>query len=286
MTSSLPPRPLILFDYDDTLFPSSEMAQRGLSLHSGRDSVDPELYRLLREHEAGVKELLTKSKRIGDVCIVTNAEEGWVQMSAEKFLPGIAEHIHDMPVISARTQFERQTASPVEWKLFAFRNLIKARAHQWGYQQHVISFGDSHAERWAAKHTSIDFNGSLVKTVKFREKPTLVQLSRQIQLITSQMETVIVHQGELDLELTIDQPQPREASPSRYIDMAEETMSSKVPDAGYQHFNQHGPVAAAFVHVAVGALQAAAASAAAAAAAAAAVGSFTSEDSMLIAGQA
>ena len=40
--------------------------------------------------------------------IITNAAEGWVQMSARRFLPRVYQEIkHDITIISARTKFEK-----------------------------------------------------------------------------------------------------------------------------------------------------------------------------------
>ncbi len=40
--------------------------------------------------------------------IITNAAEGWVQMSAKRFLPRVyAELKQDVTIISARTKFEK-----------------------------------------------------------------------------------------------------------------------------------------------------------------------------------
>jgi hypothetical protein len=49
----------------------------------------------LRELEAAVSSLLTLALTYGSVHIVTNAETGWVQLSAQKFMPGMVTHDTD-----------------------------------------------------------------------------------------------------------------------------------------------------------------------------------------------
>ena len=54
--------------------------------------------------------------------IITNAAEGWVQMSGRRFLPRVyAELKSDITIISARTKFEKLFPQDYqEWKISAF----------------------------------------------------------------------------------------------------------------------------------------------------------------------
>lgn len=53
-------------------------------------------------------ELLVKAKTFGKVYIVTNAAQGWVELSAHRFLPKVYQTLQsDMTIISARTKYEK-----------------------------------------------------------------------------------------------------------------------------------------------------------------------------------
>ena len=54
--------------------------------------------------------------------IITNAAEGWVEMSGQRFLPRVCEEIKkDVTIISARTKFEKLYPHDYqEWKIRAF----------------------------------------------------------------------------------------------------------------------------------------------------------------------
>ena len=53
-------------------------------------------------------DLLVKAKQFGRVYIVTNAAEGWVQLSAHRFLPKVYQTLlNDVTIISARTKYEK-----------------------------------------------------------------------------------------------------------------------------------------------------------------------------------
>jgi hypothetical protein len=68
--------------------------------------------------------ILRQSKQLAPkmTFIITNAAEGWVQMSARRFLPRVmAELKNDVKIISARTKFERLYPQDYqEWKIKAF----------------------------------------------------------------------------------------------------------------------------------------------------------------------
>ena len=53
--------------------------------------------------------LIDKSKQSGKVLIITNAAEGWVELSAQRFMPKTAKVLRkDVEIISARTKFEKK----------------------------------------------------------------------------------------------------------------------------------------------------------------------------------
>mmetsp|Transcript_16031 Transcript_16031/g.30324 ORF Transcript_16031/g.30324 Transcript_16031/m.30324 type:complete len:158 (-) Transcript_16031:214-687(-) len=140
----------------------------------------------------------------GRVYIITNAEQGWVELSAAKFMPSVVPLLASLEVISARTRYEdRFPESPLQWKYYAFQNnLAKAFTNDLKAKS-VISFGDSHVERQVVRAVAKSFRNSLAKSIKFAERPSLEQLRRQVDLVTKCFQNIYCHQGDLDLMLTI-----------------------------------------------------------------------------------
>eukprot|EP00466_Bigelowiella_natans_P008053 jgi/Bigna1/48379/estExt_Genewise1.C_260076 len=138
------------------------------------------------------------------VYIITNAEEGWVELSAQKFMPAVVPMLSRLEIISARSTYEyRFPQSPLQWKYYAFQhNLEKAFKRELGAKC-VISFGDSQVERQVVRAVSKTFHNSIAKSIKFAERPSLEQLKRQVELVSKCFENVYSHQGDLDLMLTI-----------------------------------------------------------------------------------
>jgi len=215
------PDTVIIFDWDDTLLASSFLSGRGYRLDTEMekspeaDLVDAQL----RELETAVCTLLTMAMSYGHVHVVTNAETGWVQLSAQKFMPGVVPLLSKVNVLSARSTFEpAHPDSPLKWKFFAFQEKLSAHFNtdykvSPGSKKNVVSFGDSHVEREAVRAVTRGMNATRCKSVKFAERPSMEQLRRQLELVTNCFHYIHHHDGDLDLQLTVTVNSPP-ASPN------------------------------------------------------------------------
>lgn len=141
-------------------------------------------------------ELLSLAVASGTVFIVTNSESGWVQMSAQRFLPGVIPLLAKITVISARSAFERHFPnSPADWKVQAFRAL-----NDTFIGRTVLSFGDSYVDRDALFAAT-----SMLRkvSVKFLERPSLSQLCCQIDLVRQAKTWSYLCQPDSDLDLVL-----------------------------------------------------------------------------------
>lgn len=204
------PDTVIIFDWDDTLLASSFLSSRGYRLDSEMEKTHEheQVEQQLRELEAAVTSLLTLALTYGTVHVVTNAETGWVQLSAQKFMPGLVPLLSKVTVLSARSTYEpMHPDSPLKWKFFAFQE--KLAMHYGmdykpaGPKKNVISFGDSHVEREAVRAVTRSMAATRCKSVKFAERPSTEQLRRQLELVTNCFHYIHHHDGDLDLQLTV-----------------------------------------------------------------------------------
>ena len=106
-----------IFDWDDTLLCTShlEMVQRQYG------AIPAQVREQLSSLERIVQTLLRQASKMGKVFIITNASEGWVQHSSSLCMPGLAEDLPNVEIISARGAFE--AAFPGDshaWKMHAF----------------------------------------------------------------------------------------------------------------------------------------------------------------------
>jgi len=191
---------VIFVDWDDTLLCSSFLSGAGYRLDSvmeGTSTLDKEL----KDLETSVISLLRLAMSFGDVHVVTNAETGWVQLSAKKFLPGVVPLLDRIKVLSARSTYESMFPdSPIKWKYCAFQERLNADSKS---PKNVLSFGDSHVEREAIRAVTRGLPNTKTKSVKFAEKPSMEQLRRQLELVVNCFQYIHGHESDLDLQLTV-----------------------------------------------------------------------------------
>jgi len=195
---------LIAFDWDDTLLCSSFLSSKGLRLDSDPNKVK-ELEAQLTELSHSIIAVLSLALQYGPVTVVTNAETGWVQLSAQKFIPLVVPMLSKLTVISARSTYEPMfPGSPLKWKYYCFQERITALSPPNSKREkNVLSFGDSHVEREAVRACTRGMPNTRTKSVKFAERPSMEQLRRQIELVTNCFQYIHNHEGDLDLQLTV-----------------------------------------------------------------------------------
>lgn len=196
---------LVIFDWDDTILPSTWLEQQGLRLD---DSIR------LNDHQRSqlgsltdcVIDTLSAAKRYGQVVFITNAEQGWVELSCQKFMPELAGLLADTKVVSARSVYEPQgVLSPCLWKHLAFEREILGflQASCVETRKNIISIGDSPHERQALISVSELLNGCCIKALKFVEKPSLDLLLKEHEVIRGSMfHDIIHHDGCLDINMS------------------------------------------------------------------------------------
>eukprot|EP00922_Rhytidocystis_sp_ex-Travisia-forbesii_P011730 GHVS01017469.1.p1 GENE.GHVS01017469.1~~GHVS01017469.1.p1 ORF type:complete len:477 (-),score=123.60 GHVS01017469.1:269-1699(-) len=198
----------MIFDWDDTLMPSTWLSQNKLSL-------DDDCH--VSESHASVlsvvaqysRRTLEMAEQFGYVVIVTNAEHGWVELSCKKFMPSLSDYLPRFKILSARSMYESEIChSPFMWKQQAFRDEIDRHLslvhHNDSLPHNVVSLGDSTHERHALLdvcRTIQDTTRYQVypKSIKFLERPNLDDLKKEHDLIVSVFQTLIHHTGDLDL---------------------------------------------------------------------------------------
>jgi len=194
---------VIFFDWDDTCLPSTFLSSRGFRLDTPVEHLE-ELRGQLCELETSVADMLQSAMCYGSVHIVTNAERGWVQLSCEKFLPGLVPLISRLPVLSARTTYESTfPGAPLKWKFYAFQQRLANSFAEPHKRKNILSLGDSYVEREAIRAVTRGCPNTTCKSVKFAERPSIGQLRRQIELVTNCFQSIVKHNGDLDLQLTV-----------------------------------------------------------------------------------
>mmetsp|Transcript_26774 Transcript_26774/g.58215 ORF Transcript_26774/g.58215 Transcript_26774/m.58215 type:complete len:311 (+) Transcript_26774:456-1388(+) len=207
-----PNQTIIILDWDDTLCPSTTcMRHLGLSVLG-----DPPEGKVAQELDALAMEvglLLDKASELAEkVVIVTNAEEGWIELACKAWLPSLLPHLERAEVVSARSTWEpKGVASPAGWKAKAFEDAVAQFYSRYAHQswKNIISIGDAPHEREALSRV---VRGAPIargkrcrsKSVKFILRPSIPQLKREIQLLCSSLREIVWHDDDLDLHFATE----------------------------------------------------------------------------------
>eukprot|EP00697_Spironema_sp_BW2_P014136 gnl/Spiro4/4511_TR2241_c0_g1_i1.p1 gnl/Spiro4/4511_TR2241_c0_g1~~gnl/Spiro4/4511_TR2241_c0_g1_i1.p1 ORF type:complete len:264 (+),score=43.68 gnl/Spiro4/4511_TR2241_c0_g1_i1:100-891(+) len=197
---------VIVFDWDDTLLPSSWLTST-CGLDKTINDLSPAYQSELIAHAGLVANLISAAQQYGNVVIITNAETGWVQFSSERFMPSLVSILEGIQCISARSTYEPQFPEPGEWKINAFHNQIQSYNTPLSQVLNVVSFGDGEFEREAALTAGRRVNASggmaRTKSIKFIERPSVEHLGRQVELIADWLNYIVTIENDLDLMLTV-----------------------------------------------------------------------------------
>jgi len=219
----------VIFDWDDTLFPTTSLAAERGSLENGSP-----LDQALQEHLCKVLEEALRLAPDGTY-IVTNAIEGWVKHCVENFYPAALPFLDRVHVVSARNRFfenaaeaENKKATCAEdlfnWKATAMQSLVKEDGgHALSYTDvgplNIIAIGDAPTDTTAARTLAPHLPaGSWLKTVQLMAAPSLPCFGEQLRLILGAMVKVLSHPESASLCVgplqpkTQQQPKERPAS--------------------------------------------------------------------------
>ena len=181
---------LIIFDWDDTLLPTTFLTQGG-GIFNENLVLSENDNRKIEKLEKSVLNLLNMAITKGDVYIITNAGLGWVEYSAQKFYPSVFEILQKITIISARGEFEKDyPGDSRRWKLQTFLSLQKRLNTK--LVTNIICLGDSLFEIEAGRVLGTQFSEAFVKTIKFKEGPKPEELNKQLMLVANQFHSIYI----------------------------------------------------------------------------------------------
>mmetsp|Transcript_120004 Transcript_120004/g.233651 ORF Transcript_120004/g.233651 Transcript_120004/m.233651 type:complete len:357 (-) Transcript_120004:131-1201(-) len=246
-----PSETVIIFDWDDTLFPTSYLQQHHIG-QLGTSKEQPAEFlenatKAMHSHIKVVDNLLRLAGKLGQVLIVTMATEIWVNLCVEKHIPGFRDLLEAVgaQVVAARSGVpvdqQRQACSddrdPSQYlKTRAMQRAVRdfyneGRRRSW---KNLLSIGDSSAERCALQDIVFRrvqrnrhgrWKECRCKTLTLMQEPSLEQLTTQLQRVTQSLPALVTHDGDVDAILdrlddvlcnkgTVQPPTPEPQVPS------------------------------------------------------------------------
>ena len=173
---------IIIFDWDDTLLPTSYLRKEKLFY---KKILPEDEKRKIEILEKTIYKVLEMTIAFGKVYIITNSGMGWIEYSILKFYPKLKEILKKVNIISARNEYEDEFPGDArEWKVQTFLNIKDKMDNK--LVTNIICLGDSSVEIEAAKILASEFLQAFIKTVKFKENPKPLELNRQLELFIDQ----------------------------------------------------------------------------------------------------
>ncbi|CAD8163605.1 unnamed protein product [Paramecium octaurelia] len=176
---------LTIFDWDDTLLCTTFLGGYGFV------ELPIDVLEQLTALNESASRLLEKASQVGDVFIITNAAQGWVEYSSKLYMNKVFQVIFDkkIVVISARHGYEEMFPGDCgKWKIEAFKDIRSKYEND--VFTNLICLGDSNIEIDAAHVLAKEFTVALIKTIKFRECPKPEELVRQLDLVSDKFEQI------------------------------------------------------------------------------------------------
>ena len=176
---------IFIFDWHDTLFFTTHINPSENNTFFYESQTEK---KFMNRIEYYVSEILNKALSKGEVVIITNSGDGWVNACAKFYYPNLIPILKQIKIISARDLYQKEYPNdPTTWKIKAFNDLKKKFNFEKCIVSNIICIGDNNCEIIAAQKLGEGFDNCLVKTIKFREKPNLKELIKQIILINEQI---------------------------------------------------------------------------------------------------
>jgi len=185
---------LIVFDWDDTILPTSWL-ERTQALCVGGGPLRTDLQRQITALVSASATTLQLARQLGTVIFITNSAPGWMDQSCQLFMPTLHPEIRSTP-ISAKPM-----NAPITFKIAAFRREVRQYTN-------IISIGDGDAERTASLRLSAPhpcasdqkLGSRRIKSLKLVDLPTCQQLISQHEMLQIRLADVVAFQGSLDLK--------------------------------------------------------------------------------------
>lgn len=187
---------LFIYDWDDTLFPSTWTFNENIQLTNIGNTVYAHSYNF-EKIDMVVSKLLSETLKYGKIIIVTNANREWINMSSV-VLPTVSEILKkNIDVFSARDLY--QNNFPIEkWKRNTFQTNILEHINA---SKQIISIGDDVYEYEAlVSLNKTTRNKKYLKTIKLEKYPSVDKLIDQLNVLKRSIKNICEQKSHMDLK--------------------------------------------------------------------------------------
>ena len=176
---------LIIFDWDDTLFPSRWFIDESLSENDKQ----------IKYIDTHISTLLKYFRIFGNIIIVTNASLQWIK-KCMSMLPKVKKTIkkYDIQIISARDKYMDATSNYTIWKELTFGAIMSNSKYN-----NIISIGDSNYEYNAL--ISLNDGVKSLKFFRFLHYDSIYEYYGQMYVLYSSFNNIVYKNNNLNVDI-------------------------------------------------------------------------------------
>lgn len=186
---------LIILDWDDTLFPTTWIRTNNINVKDLETSNKYIVY--FYELDTVLFKLLKKLMEYGKVIIVTNALPIWIDLSS-RVLPKTSYLLTKIKIVSARKNYQPQSADMMDWKKLAFKDEVLSEMLN-NNILNIVSVGDAEYEyRALIDLYNLNHKPKLLKSIRFVNDPSHDTLIDQLEVLKNSIPTICLIKKHLD----------------------------------------------------------------------------------------
>jgi hypothetical protein len=206
-------RSLIIFDYDDTLCPSTEINRliRAASSTSSDPSslslnVFDNILKTIDSNKSYFSSLVTIVHELLKICstnpeyelmIISNGETDWVS-GTSRVLFGI-DFTKEYSFVSSREYCFNDVSISHLWKPRTIRSILSKKPTY----SSIVGVGDSMYDRQMIVTLNVNRSKTFLKSVKLNELPTVDLMVRQLTALTTAITHIVDAVHDMDVQLTL-----------------------------------------------------------------------------------
>lgn len=173
---------LYIFDWDDTLFPSTFLNKEGfLNENISLQCIPKEIINKINKIEQAIIKLFNSILNIGSFIIITNSDKKIALFLCYVYMPNVYKLIcKNSFIISSKNMYmSSYPKEPILWKTKAMKYVLKNFCEK-DKSKKIISIGDSIVEKIAFKTTTDLLSLPNRTIIKCSEKPSILSVYSQI----------------------------------------------------------------------------------------------------------
>ena len=227
-------QPLIIFDWDDTLFPTialeenqdTNVEEDNVRAIASSTAIDQNQFHIsMSDAQQAAIVAVQEALRHGKGTLITAATFDWIQFCIQ-YVPALIDLLaeHNIDVVSARDEYQHYTRSRSAWKSLAFRDeIVRMRPPSVRAIPSLISIGDGTPEHEAAKAVFAYKFVRNAHSIRLPSGPTFEQLQSSLYAVARELPRVCACRSFESDFITVDLTRASPATASTTILMAPST---------------------------------------------------------------